>query len=394
MINPINTLRDSLVPHTTDRWRKGGGVVDEQSGIPAFDDLALEGDREFLGSGRIIDRHGDDIGEHQTFGYRFNQGDYHEARIERIDSAYRSPVPLLRHSDLAFLTLIDGFNEFASAQDGRVTGLDGIIVGSNHGTSDPDYLRDLTKIPSTFKNSPRTSLARSAFKSQLITDDLQTTFTLPRAIVKRGKSQGSIMTPAHYAYAPSVGNSIVYSDTDATCIPEKLFDSPFDVPRLGVWGAIELLSVAGLALSAAKKKEVERYKGTVSLDLNFMVSNVFGNMPALMSGEFGDTVDWVPEDSPMYFNIFNLDLLSRAKVIRQQFANHPNVVVRSPKQILTHNSGITNEDVMEAGSRRVNAFQDLFLAKPNPEMRTIEDYALIYDMEAGTDYPIPRDHAA
>lgn len=390
MTNPVKLLHDTILPPATKRWPE----TRESDGMPLHRDLCLEGEREHIDTGRIIDHTGTDIGEHRTYRYRFNQGDRHEARVYRVDSRFRSPVPLLGHSDLAFLTLLDGLNDYCISRDARLTGLDHVAVGSNQGVSDPSFqLHDLARLPDTFRQSLRASLSRSAIKSQLITNDLQEIHDLPKQLVKRGKSQGAILTPVHYAAAPLVKNEIVYSDSEAPVLHERLFTHPGDMIRLAGWGVVEGIGVAALAARAFKNGTIGRYKGTTNLDPNFQLSNLIGGIPSLTSGEFAHAVSWVPKHSPMHFTVFRSDLLSTLNVIREQFTDHPNAHVPTPEKWWhTHNLGLTDEAVMDEGSMRVNALQHLVVEKPNPETRTTDDYNQIYDMEPGMGYSIP--HAA
>jgi hypothetical protein len=359
--------------------------------MPCFDDLYLDDDGKQISTARIVDHTGSDIGEHRTYQFRFNQGDLHEARVYRLDSQYSSPVNVLMQSDLPYLTLLDGLSDYTTGRRARLTGLDKVVVGSNQGSSESSWLGDVKRVPSTFRESLKSSIARSAFKSQIMVDWIQGENDLPKKLIKDGPSQASIWTPAHYEYAPLVGNEIEYSDTDAPCDIENLFRDPKDFLLFAAWAAVEGISVVALGVKAVRDDAVDRYKRTTNGDLNFAVSNIIGGGPALATGEFGRTVKAVPRDSPLHFTSFNWDLLSKANLLRERFAEHPNVRITTPsRKWLTHNLGITDETNMDEGSMRINAMQHLILEKPNAADRTTDDYNQIYDMEPGMGYSIPN----
>ncbi|MDB5165572.1 MAG: hypothetical protein JWM00_462 [Candidatus Saccharibacteria bacterium] len=388
MKNPVNKLYDTILPDPQTLWDRGDANMEEVEidqgrymNVPFFD-IEIE-DVKRLKPGRIIDHLERDIGEFHGFRVRTSDGIDRAARVYKLDDLHRSPSDMYLHADTAWTTPITGHNDYAISRLASQTGLDAVIVGAEHGTNKYPYPLELLRVGHTALRSTGISLAKSAQSSQLITthlrDEYQGELGLSNNMLMTGESRGSMLAPAHYPYAKYYGNTILYSDTTAPCVPEKMFSEKADSLRLAAWLGYEAVGGLMLGMEIMGQQAFKRRLGTVALNPNFVVSNLIGVGPALFSGEFGKFADWVPRDAAMFYSTFKNDLFAKPDVLRRLYKDHENVYIR------THKSGthatLANDKVIDAKSMRFNAFQALYGAKGSAI--SPQELRAIYDMRVG-----------
>lgn len=381
MPNLLKPVHNLVAPSPETLWARGGGMmrtVEIGNGrhidVPFFDVGFEDKDVTELKPGRIIDHNVEDIGEYYGLRIQTPDGIDRAARYYRLDDERRSDSDMYIHIDTAWMTPITGHNDYVASRLASLTGLDVVVVGAEHSTNKHPYPWELLRLGKTAMNATGISLAKSAQSSQAISAYIRGKYGLSSNMITTGESRGSMLAPAQYPYANEYENNILYSDTTAPCVPERLFTNKEDSLRLAAWLGYE--AVGGLILGAEilGQQAMKRRLGTVALNPNFITSNLIGVGPALFSGEFGVFAEWVPEDAAMFYSTFKNDLFTKPDVLKRLYAEHPNVYIR------THRSGthatLANDHVIDAKAMRINAFGDLYIAKNNDYTR--DDLAPVY----------------
>lgn len=386
MKNPINKLYDTILPDPQTLWDRGDANMEEieiDEGryvtVPFFDVDFEDKDVTELKPGRIIDHNSEDIGEYYGLRIQTPDGIDRAARYYRVDDERRSDSDMYIHIDTAWMTPITGHNDYVASRLASLTGLDVVVVGAEHSTNKHPYPCELLRLGKTAINATGISLAKSAQSSQAISAYIRDKYGLSSNMITTGESRGSMLAPAQYPYANEYKNNILYSDTTAPCVPERLFTNKEDPIRLAAWLGYE--AVGGLILGAEilGQQAMKRRLGTVALNPNFITSNLIGVGPALFSGEFGKFASWVPRDAAMFYSTFKNDLFAKPEVLRRLYEDHANVYIR------THRSGthatLANDKVIDAKSMRFNAFQTLHALGGG--VVTEEDLQFIFEMRPG-----------
>lgn len=368
MPNLLKPVHDLVAPNPETLWARGGGTVrsveinaGRYANVPFFDVSFEDKDVTELRPERITDHNGVDIGEYYGLRVETSDGIDRAARYYRLDDEHRADSDMYIHIDTAWMTPITGHNDYVASRLASLTGLDVVVVGAEHSTNKHPYPQELLRLGKTAMNATGISLAKSAQASQAISAYVRDKYTLPTNMITTGESRGSMLAPAQYPYASEYGNTILYSDTTAPCVPERLFINKQDSIRLAAWLGYE--AIGGLMLGAEifGQQAMKRRLGTVALNPNFITSNLIGVGPALFSGEFGVFAEWVPDDAAMFYSTFKNDLFTKPDVLKRLYQNHPNVYIR------THRSGthatLANDRVIDAKAMRINAFGELYEAK-------------------------------
>lgn len=378
MERSIKQVYEVVAPDPETLWERGGAEmrkveIDEgrYEDVPFFDlEITSMKPRDF---DLAIDNTGKVVGDYESFSVITSDGIDRTARLYIPRDKYARDDEIL-HADTAWMTTITGHNDYAASTFVGSTGRPMVVVGAEHGTNRSSCLNEFTRVPETFQRSKTISLAKSAQTSQLITSALRDRYGLSNQIVKTGESRGAMLTPGHYPYAEYYGNEIVYADVTAPCVPEKLLSHRADWLRLARWPGSELIGTIAVGLSLTKKKALQRQMGTVTLNPNFLVSNLTGVGPALFSGEAGHFTQWLPHEAPLYVSTFKNDTVSRPEVWRELYAEHENVYIRE------HRSGthmtLANDEVLASKARRIN--QALALRALKGSSATHEDWQAIF----------------
>jgi len=378
--NSFKEALSTIFPSPEELWDRGGAdmkSVEVSSGryeeVPFFNlDMEMSPD----GFGPAIDNRGIVVGDYQAFAVKTSDGIDRTARLYLPNNLHaRSDENI--HADTAWMTTITGHNDQAASTFVGKTGLPIVIVGAEHGTNQHAYPRELLRLAETLEQSKTISLAKSAQSSQLITSVIRNKFGLSNQFIDTGESRGAMLASGQFPYAQIYGNEIIYTDITAPCIPEKLLAEQADLLRLARWPVAELVGSLALGLTLAKQKALKRKMGTVTLNPNFMLSNIVGIGPALASGEAGVFTKWAPDETAIYLSTFKNDTVSRPEVWRRLFANHRNVYFRE------HRSGthmtLANDDVLSSKATRMNMVVDLRKQRPNRKLSD-QDWQRIYSV--------------
>lgn len=368
MKHPAEYLRQKIAPDYEELWVRGGADVQKveidkgrYEEVPFFNlEIASFASRN---GGVAINNRGQVVGDYESFSITTSDGIDRTARLYLPRDGYAQSDAVL-HADTALTTTIKGHNDYAASTFVGATGHPMIFVGAEHGTNKTTHLKEFKRVPETLKRSQTISLAKSAQSSQLITSEIRDRFGLSNQLIKTGESRGAMLTPGHYPYAELYGNEIIYSDTTAPCVPERMFDNEGDLLRLLRWPSTEAMGLVALGLSMTKTRALKRHMGTVTLNPNFMVSNFLGVGPAILSGEAGRFTQWVPQDAPLYVSIFKNDMVSRPDVWRQLYARHENAYIREHRGG-THMT-LANDEVLTSKTRRINSALALRALKAQP----------------------------
>lgn len=360
MKNPAKEVYRAVVPDYEDLWERGDAKFEKvevdnkrYENVPFFNTEIT--DSEVAQIGNVHSVGGARIGGFEAYSVRTSDGVDRTARVYTPDDPYRSDSDLVVHADTAWLTTITGHNHHVMSEIMQKTGLPVVIVGAEHGTNGLGFPADALRLPRTIKRSTKISLAKSAECSQLITGHLLDEYDLPRDIINIGESRGAMLAPGHYPYAEAHGNRIVYADTTAPCMPDKLLSDWSDVARLATWPSREMLGAIIVGLEAKSQQVLSRQLGTVALNPNFNVSNLIGVGPALFSGEAGQFTKWVPRQAGIHIATFDNDTLSRPDRWKELYKDHPNVSI-----ITLRGSHITlaHGDVLRHIVERINKFKE------------------------------------
>lgn len=370
MKHPAEYLQQKLAPHHEELWDRGGADVQKREidegryeEVPFFDLEIVSFEPRKRKSGAAINNKGEVVGSYESFSITTSDGIDRTARLYRPSDRYAQGDEVI-HADTAWMTTITGHNDYAASTFVGAIGRPMIFVGAEHGTNKTTHIQEFGRVPTTFERSKTISLAKSAQSSQLITTAIRDRRQLSNQLVKTGESRGAMLTPGHYPYAELYGNEIVYADTTAPCIPERMFSDKNDILRLIQWPSAEAIGLLALGVALNKTRALKRHMGTVTLNPNFMVSNFVGVAPALFSGEAGNFSRWLPKDAPLYISTFKNDMVSRPDVWRQLFEEHDNVYIREHRGG-THMT-LANDEVLASKARRINEALALRALKEQP----------------------------
>lgn len=381
MKHPAEYLQQKIAPSHEELWERGGADVrkieiDEgrYEEVPFFDleVTSFERSKRNNGSGTATNNKGEVVGSYESFSVTTSDGIDRTARLYRPNDHYAQGDEVI-HADTAWMTTITGHNDYAASTFVGAIGRPMIFVGAEHGTNKTTHIQEFGRVPATFERSKTISLAKSAQSSQLITSYIRDKRELSNQLVKTGESRGAMLTPGHEPYANLYGNEILYRDTTAPCIPERMFNDERDILRLLQWPSAEALGMLGLGLALIKTRALKRQVGTVTLNPNFMVSNFVGVGPALFSGEAGVFASWLPHDAPHYISTFKNDMVSLPDVWRRLYAAHDNVYIREHRGG-THMT-LANDEVLASKARRINEALALRAIKAVP---THDDWQAIF----------------
>lgn len=360
MKNPIQKVYEAVVPNHEDLWNRGGAQIEKI----AVDDGRYEDvpffypeitDSEMAKNGSVFSIEGLRVGGFEAYSVQTSDGVDRTARVYTPDDIYRSRDDLVVHADTAWFTTITGHNHHVMSEIMQRTGLPVVIVGGEHGTNGLGYPADALRLPRTILQSTKISLAKSAESSQLITGHLLDEYSLSRNIINVGESRGAMLAPGHFPYAEAHGNRIVYTDTTAPCVPDRLLSRSGDIMRLAGWPSREVLGTLAIGLESKRQQVLGRQLGTVALNPNFNISNLIGVGPALFSGEAGEFTKWVPRQAGIHIATFDNDTVSRPDRWKELYKDHPNVSI-----ITLHGTHMTlaHSDVLRHIVDRINKFKD------------------------------------
>lgn len=378
LLKPVHNL---IAPEPEKLWRRGGGDVrsieisnGRYSDVPFFDLNFSDKDVSELKPGRIVDHNEVEIGDYYGLRIQTPDGIDRAARYYRVDDEHRSDTDAYIHIDTAWMTPITGHNDYVASRLASLTGLDVVVVGAEHSTNKHPYPWELLRLGNTAINATGISLAKSAQSSQAISAYIRDEYGLSSNMITTGESRGSMLAPAQYPYAKEYDNKILYSDTTAPCVPERLFTNKADSVRLAAWLGYEAMGGLMLGAEILGQQAMKRRIGTVALNHNFITSNLIGVGPALFSGEFGKFAEWVPDEAAMFYSTFKNDLFTKPELLKQLYENHSNVYIR------THRSGthatLANDKVIDAKAMRINAFLEMYRVKNAAYTR--QDLAPVY----------------
>lgn len=332
MRNPVAQLHDFVLPPPKKLWVRGGAEMEWQQledgreeQIPVFP-ITIESVESLGPPETLTDNLERVIG--QRFSYRVETSD----GIERETSVY-IPVDVTQENpdftvllDTAWFTTLDGHNDNVAITIMTETSLPIIAIGAEHSAVSSSSFSPVA-LGQTVIQSTGISQAKSAQSSQLIAATLAELHKIPTSFIKIGESRGAMISPAQKAYAARYDNTIPYLDLTAPCVPKRLFDDEGDMLRLGKFPLSETMGAVAVGVETARRKVTNRLLGTVSLNAHFGISNIIGQVPALMSGEAGEFPKWMGRDTAIHIVTFGNDSVSRPEVWKEYYEEFPNVAI-------------------------------------------------------------------
>lgn len=158
-----------------------------------------------------------------------------------------------------WLTSIDGHNSEGVAETiARELGVAVVLIGAEHSARKHRFPLDIMRIGRTIVQTHGISLAKTAQSCQLITADICKRFDLPTNIVKTGESRGGMEADGEYIYANLYGNKIIYQDTTAKCLPDRVFSEGSESDKLLQFPGSELIGVGFVTAKVIRERAAKK----------------------------------------------------------------------------------------------------------------------------------------
>lgn len=270
----LEGVKNVIAPAPETLWERGDAtmrLVEIDPGryeeVPFYDiEIAHHGQEH---EEPMLDENEQDIGKKITQTIVTSDG---------IDRATRVFLPHDRQNDFIvqlttpWLTSIDGHNSEGVAETiSRELGVAVVLIGAEHSARKHRFPLDIMRLGHTIVQSHGISLAKTAQSCQLITADLCKRHGLSRNIVKTGESRGGMEADGEYVYADLYGNKIVYQDTTAKCLPDRVFSEGSETDKLIHFPGSELVGVAYVTAKVVKERAAKKYLGTLMYQPKFLV---------------------------------------------------------------------------------------------------------------------------
>ena len=311
----IERAYNAAIPDAEELWDRGGATMTD--GAPYFTDLEIVGDpkeyavRPLYMKDRFRRRR---IGTSMLLGYTMSDGLDRLTSVRTLDDKYRSDADMLATTSTAWTTTVAGYAGRRDERIARQSGIQTVTIGAPGSTNERMLgAEQLAAI----------SLAKDAQSEQAILADLSGRFDLPTVHYSMGDSRGAMIKPGHLLYAPSYGNEVIFTDTRAPCVPDKL--EPHDMPKIGLWLGVEALGLADVVVSLAKDRDVGLLLGTFDAHPRSLSTSFGGIMPALMSGEAGRLAELAPNDMRGHVVLYGHDILSMPHRWHEIYGTKPDV---------------------------------------------------------------------
>jgi len=235
----------------------------------------------------------------------------------------------------AFTTSINGYAERGSKSIVARTHRPFIQTGADYSGETGLGLMDVVKVPKTLWEARHQSIFAQSEAREVMHRFLAEKFDLPGKYVMLGDSMSAMNQPAMYAYdfmaddgdvddeLTTHNSNIIGFHAKGRCVVEKA--ELGDMPRAGKWLAKTLLGGMAASLCLAKEGRLQTIYGSVSINPQFHASALTGTLRALLSGEAGHALNFIPRDAGGLEVLYGSDDLSDVEAIREHFAAYPYV---------------------------------------------------------------------
>ena len=335
MKKSLESAFENFAPSAEELWQRGGArmhsveiELGRREEIPFFN-LELASRKELNCDKLEIynGRRSQEIGREVLLQITLSDGIDRLARVTQLNDNERFEDNFIVTDGTAWTTTINGYAHDRATQIASQNRVNTIQVGAEHSGRNIPYGLDGLRLGRTLHQARSISLAKTAQSEQLIISQLVQDYDLAAAQYAIGDSRASMATPGHFPYAKLYGNKIIYMDTKAPCVPEKL--TGCDIGRLARWLGVEALVATQVITKLATEGRLNTLAGTMSANPNSALSSMLGVAPALVSGEAGRMVSWVPQGTPGHIVVYGKDGLSQADKWREIWQQHPNVYLKS-----------------------------------------------------------------
>jgi len=313
----VDAAYNTTFPSVEELWERGGAdVVD---GIPDFN-VEVVGDPKILDETELYRWEGlkrRKIGAVTLLRYDTSDGIDRLVSMRRLYDQYRSEADFITTTSTAWTTTVNGY---AGRRDRRIAleaGIQTVSIGAEGSTNQQHLTRSMRE---------GISLARSAQSEQAILARLSKDFDLSTQHYGLGDSRGGMLKPGHSIYAPMYGNTMLFTDIKAPCVPDKL--NVKDLPKVALWLATEALGTLSVTASLARDSDLGVLLNTFDANPQAMKVALLGIIPELMSGERGRLAEAAPDDMNGHTVLYGHDILSPADRWLEIYSHKPDMFMK------------------------------------------------------------------
>ena len=156
------------------------------------------------------------------------------------------------------------------------------------------------------------SLALAAQDSMQIAAELagMEEYNLPRMFIEVGESRAGMIAPAKEPHAKNLDIQNVYYDLTDPNIAENIRKDKRNLINLPLFLLGLAADMPPVALDLMRRGSLTRERGTLMSKAEYLGAAVLGTLPALLSGEAGESPKFLPSRMPVHLASFKRNPLS------------------------------------------------------------------------------------